>query len=89
VAEIGVGVVGDDGEEDYDRKTEKVGDVDGDVERGVLKDADGALHPVDDAFGVGAWWRFTPDEDARVGREPGEIFGLVRIAWHSYWRWKR
>jgi len=72
VAEVGVGVVGNDGEEDYDGEAEKVGSIDRDVERRVLDDAHGALHPVDDAFAVRAGWAAAADEDAWVVSELGE-----------------
>jgi hypothetical protein len=51
VAEIGVGVIGNDGKEYDYGQAEKICDVNGNIERRVLVDAHGPLHPVDDTFG--------------------------------------
>jgi len=83
VAEVGVGVVGNDGEENDDGKAEEVCGVDGDVEGGVLMDAHGALHPVDDAVAAGARRTVAPNEDAGVVGEFSEGFGLRGRPWHA------
>jgi hypothetical protein len=67
VAEVGVGVVGDNGKENDYRQAEEVGGVDSYVEGGVVMDAHGALHPVDDALAAGAGQAVASDEYARVG----------------------
>src|SRR6185503_19899859 len=48
-----VGVIGDDGEEDYDGKAEQVSNIDCDVKGGVVVNAHRALHPVDNGFAFG------------------------------------
>ena len=66
VTQVGVGVVRDDRKEDHDGQTEQVGDVNRNIKSGVVLDAHGALHPVDDAFAVGARRLVASDNDARV-----------------------
>lgn len=72
VAKVRVGVVGNNGKEDDDRKAEVVGDLDCGIEGGVRVNAHGALHPVDDAFAIGARRAIAADEDARIRGELGE-----------------
>ena len=78
VAQIGVGVIGDDREEDDDRKAEEVRGFDGDVEGGVVGDAESALHPVNNAARAGTRIAGAANEDARLIGEPCELF---RNAW--------
>jgi hypothetical protein len=82
VTEVGVGVVRNDGEEDDNGKGEEIGSVDGDVEGGIVMDAHGALHPVDDTPAVGEWRAVAPDEDAGVVGEFCEVLGLRGRPWH-------
>ena len=72
VAEVGVRVIGNDREENNYRQIEEVGDLDGEIESGIVVDAHCALHPVDDALGVGPRRAVTANEDARVTGECGE-----------------
>jgi hypothetical protein len=51
VTQVGVGV-GNNGEEDYDRETELVAEVDGKIESGIVMSPLGALHPVNDAAAI-------------------------------------
>ena len=87
VAQVGVGVVGNDAEEDGDGQAEKIGGFDGDVERRVVRDADCPLHPVDDARaslrgGLGRRTR-TRGFVARRARSSGrtDFSGAEGISW--------
>ena len=75
VAQVGVGVVGNHAEVDDHRQAEKVGGFDGDVERGIVDDAQGALHPVDDAGAVLARRAGAAHQDAGLIGEGGEFGG--------------
>ena len=63
VAKIGVGI-GDDREIDHDRQTKLVRQVNGEINRGVVMGALGALHPVDDASACGSIGAGAADGDA-------------------------
>ncbi len=82
VAKIGVWIIGNDREEDDDWKRKQIGYVDGDVERGILVDADGALHPIDNALGVGPGRTVATDHNARVVGEFRERFEIVDVLCH-------
>ena len=83
VAEVGVGVIGNDGKEDNNGQAEQVGRIDGDVESRIFVDAHGALHPVDDAFGIGSGRTVAADENAAIFGEFRERFGMVDSFCHS------
>jgi len=70
--EVCVGVIGDDGEEDYDGKAEQVSNIDCDVKGGVVVNAHRALHPVDNGFAVGKRRTVAADEYSRISGELGE-----------------
>ena len=54
MAKVGVGVIGNYGKKYDDGQAEDIRGVYGNVEGRIFVDAHGALHPVDDAFGVGS-----------------------------------
>ena len=83
MAQVGFGVVGNDAEEDDNRQAENIGGFDRNVERGVVEDAHGALHPVDDAFGGLAWRAGAADLDAGMGGEVGDFRRSCRFLSHS------
>ena len=82
VAEVGVGVVGNHREEDNDWQAKQVCGIDRNVERGILMDAHGALHPVDNALGVGLERAVATDQNARVVGEFRERFEIVDVLCH-------
>ena len=82
MAKVGVGVIGNDGEKDDDGQPEEIAGVDCDVERGILVDAHGALHPVDDAFRTSPGWQIPAKVDAVVVSEFREGFGMIGLG-HS------
>jgi len=72
VAQIRVRVVGDDREEHDNRQAEEVGGVDCHIECGIVVDAHGALHPVDDALAMGPMRAIAADKDSSVVSELSE-----------------
>jgi len=83
MAQVGVGVIGNDREKNDDRKIEKIAGFNGDVEGGVVEDAHGALHPVDDALGSRAQRAATTNENARIFGELCERFRNGRAIGHE------
>ena len=81
VAEVRVGVVGNDGEEDDHGQAQKISRLDCHVERRVVIDAHCALHPVDNALCALAWWTCAPDEYSRLA---GRHFEIVYVAPPQY-----
>ena len=53
-------------------QAEEVGGVDRHIESGIVVDAHGALHPVDDALAMGTRRAIAADQDPRSVRELGE-----------------
>ena len=87
MAEVGVGIVGDDREVDDDGEGEEVGGFNGEVEGGVIEDALGALHPVDDGEAIFTGRTGAADLDAGVGSEMVQRGrGLKRIG-HAVVLW--
>jgi hypothetical protein len=52
VAQVGIGIIGDDGKKHDHWEAEPIAGLDGDIERRVVIDAHRPLHPVDDATAV-------------------------------------
>ena len=75
VAKVRVGIVGNDREEHHHRKVEQIAGFDGHVERGIVDDAHGALHPVDDAAGAVAGRAWPADENTRLACQGGKLLG--------------
>jgi hypothetical protein len=83
VPEIGVGIR-DDSEKYHDRKTESVGQIDGEVERGVVVSPLGSLHPVDDASALREAGAADGDSifvNGEDGSEVGHGFTRVQQGW--------
>jgi hypothetical protein len=83
VAQVGVRKVADGGEERDDRQPQFVAERDGHVERWIVDAALGALHPVEDAFGVPQRSAASAHGDARVGGEHFKRFGHGLNAWSA------
>jgi len=49
VAQVGMGIIRNDGEEHHHRQSEQIPGLDRDIDRRVVDDAHRPLHPVDDA----------------------------------------
>jgi len=64
--EVCIGIVRNYGEEDNDRKAKEVGSVDRCVEGGVVMDADGTLHPINDTLAVRAGRSVPTNVDAGI-----------------------
>ena len=73
VAPVAVRVEGHHTEKGHYRLAEQVGDVDGEVERGVVLGALRPLHPVDDGVAGDIDGALVAHEHARIGNEPLQI----------------
>ena len=75
MAQVGIGVIGDNRKEHYYREREQISCLDRHVESGIIRNAHGTLHPVNDAAGVRTRRSAAANKHPRIVGYLGELFG--------------